>query len=124
MSFLEHYMLFRTTEILKSLTKSFFIDFLLLLLLTEKSLLGGRKVWGVDNVLSAKETAKQMTAGDREVSNSSHRALNTAHLTSKIFVGICLFTVPMPFYNFFTVGTFLTCEFKSSLHAKAQLPYE
>lgn len=89
--------------------------------LTENSLLGGIKVWGVDNVLSAKENAKHVKARGRQVSNLSHKTLNMAHLTSKIFVGICLFTVPMLFYSCFPAGTVLSCEFKSSLYAQAQL---
>lgn len=75
-------------------------------------------------MLSAKETARQMKARGRQISNWSHKDLNMGHLTSKIFVGICLFTVPMLFYSYFHVGTVLTCEFKSSLHAQAQHPDE
>lgn len=66
---------------------------------------GGHKGLKVGNVLSAKETAKQIKARGRQVSNLSHKALNMAHLTSKIFVRICLFTVPMPFYSYFLIGT-------------------
>lgn len=39
-----------------------------------------------------------MKASGKGVSNLSHKALNMTHLTSKIFVGICLFTAPKLFF--------------------------
>lgn len=75
-------------------------------------------------MLSAKEPAKQMKARDRQISNLSHKDLNMAHITFKIFGGICLFTVPMLSYSYFLFGTVLSCEFKSPLHAQAQHPDE